>query len=242
MQNKVITAALNACAKIGYSGYGDVNKLVNEGMYQAYRCSNMPDGVEYCGLIVVKDGVALDDTRVRQIALINSTYAMYTRYTNDSTDSSAWSEWKKILTAEDISKSTAITTAGTYALDAIQNNASVSGTLANRTKKLEDTIGKVYSNTATVSGKGEWSTGCSLTIPAGIYIITRRGTNTSGSGVSIGRNYTVGSYVTTPTDASTAVYTEIQDYSSTSKTINVYYCAGTGTNNINLEIEAVRIK
>lgn len=136
VQNKVVTAALDECAKIGYSGYGDVNNLVNEGMYQAYRCSNMPDGVEYCGLIVVKDGITLNDTRVRQIALINSTYAMYTRYTNDSTDSSAWSEWKKMLTAEDISKSTAITTAGTYALDAVQNNASVSGTLANKIKNL----------------------------------------------------------------------------------------------------------
>lgn len=132
VQNKVVAAALDECAKTGCIGYDDVNKLVNEGMYQAYRCSNMPDGVEYCGVIVVKDGVSLNDTRVRQIALINSTYAMYTRYTNDSTNSSAWSEWKKMLTAEDISQITAITTAGTYALDAVQNNANVSGTLANK--------------------------------------------------------------------------------------------------------------
>lgn len=243
VQNKVVKAALDECAKIGGIGYSDVNNLVNEGMYIAYRCSNMPGNLEYCGVIVAKAGTTLNDTQIRQIAFNSNGYDIYTRYTSDYTDGDhAWSEWKKMLTAEDISQSTAITTAGKYALDAVQNNASVSGTLANRTKKLEDTIGKVYSNTATVSGKGEWSTGCSVTIPAGTYIITRKGVNTSGSGVSIGCGYNALSFVTTPTDASTGIYTEIKEFTSAPNTINVYYCAGTGTNNIKLEIKAVRIK
>ena len=236
VQNKAVAAALNG--KMSFITRGnpiDLDLLQEAGIYLLDSVGNRNQPSSCNGGLLLVDG----RSQVTQyfLPIYNGDYRIYTRYKYHGTE---WTDWE--ILGLSTSQSTAITTAGTYALDAVQNNASVSGTLANRTKKLEDTIGKVYSNTATVSGKGEWSTGCSVTIPAGTYIIIRKGVNTSGSGVSIGCGYNALSFVTTPTDASTGIYTEIKEFPSASNTINVYYCAGTGTNNIKLEIKAVRIK
>ena len=236
VQNKVITAALDGKMPV-YSYNGgtfDADDLTSPAIHLINSGgTNLPASCS--GGVLLVDGSS--QTTQYFFPLYNGDNRIHTRYKYHGTE---WTDWE--ILGLSTSQSTAITTAGKYALDAVQNNASVSGTLANRTKKLEDTIGKVYSNTATVSGKGEWSTGCSVTIPAGTYIIIRKGVNTSGSGVSIGCGYNALSFVTTPTDASTGIYTEIKEFTSASNTINVYYCAGTGTNNIKLEIKAVRIK
>lgn len=236
VQNKVITAALDGKMPV-YSHNGgtfDADDFISPAIHLINSGgTNLPASCS--GGVLLVDGSP--QTTQYFFPLYNGDNRIHTRYKYHGTE---WMDWE--ILGLSTSQSTAITTAGTYALDAVQNNASVSGTLANRTKKLEDTIGKVYSNTATVSGKGGWSTGCSVTIPAGTYIIIRKGVNTSGSGVSIGCGYNALSFVTTPTDASTGIYTEIKEFTSASNTINVYYCAGTGTNNIKLEIKAVRIK
>lgn len=236
VQNKMVAAALNGKMPV-YSYNGgtfDADDLTSPAIHLINSGgTNLPASCS--GGVLLVDGSS--QTTQYFFPLYNGDNRIHTRYKYHGTE---WTDWE--ILGLSTTQSTAITTAGKYALDAVQNNASVSGTLANRTKKLEDTIGKVYSNTATVSGKGEWSTGCSVTIPAGTYIITRKGVNTSGSGVSIGCGYSALSFVTTPTDASTGIYTEIKEFPSASNTINVYYCAGTGTNNIKLEIKAVRIK
>lgn len=240
VQNKVVKAALDGCAKIGGIGYDDVNKLVNEGMYIAFRCSNMPAGLEYCGVIVARAGTNLNDAKIRQIAFGDSSYEIYTRYTTDPADDHAWSAWKKMLTANDISRSTAVTTAGTYALDAVENNASVSGTLANRIKAVEDTVGKVYTMSQNnISGSGTWKTSKSLSLPAGTYVVTRKGASTKGYGMHCGIGYDTGSF-STSTGYDAAIYTEIITLPST-QSINMVYLAEADAI-INLELKAVRIK
>ena len=123
---------------------------------------------------MAKAGTTLNDTKIRQIAFNSNGYDIYTRYTSDYTDGDhAWSEWKKMLTAEDISKSTAITTAGTYALDAVQNNASVSGTLANKINPLTSAIilatgfnkesGQLFKINRTVTLNGRYSSTTNFT-------------------------------------------------------------------------------
>lgn len=62
---------------------------------------------------------------------------VYTRYKFQYHQTTAtWTSWK--ILGLSTSQSTAITEAGTYALDAVQNNASVSGTLANMIKNLSE--------------------------------------------------------------------------------------------------------
>lgn len=238
VQNKVVTAALNERATSAIVTSGDFNNITTPGVYAVYGCSNSPlgGGGNY-GVIVLHSTTG--DSYVEQIAVRQGTYDIYIRYLVGGT---SWGEWKKMLTVKDISQSTSITTAGTYALDAVQNNASVSGTLANRTKTLEDTIGKIYTKAETVYGSGSWKTsGISLTVPAGVYVITRRGVNINGGGISLGRDYTAGSFITTPADSSTGVYTEIKNCSSSSNTIDIKYCSALNSTN-KLELEAVRIK
>lgn len=140
VQNKVVAAALDGCVnKQNYYEYKDLDDLREVGFYSVYRCDNVPDNLSTLGLIVLNS----DNGTYRQIAFISNDYAIYTRHYNSN---SKWSEWKKMLTAEDISQSTAITTAGTYALDAIQNNESVIGTLANKIKNLSANCPQFISN------------------------------------------------------------------------------------------------
>ena len=240
VQNKVITAALNGKMPVTrlVSTTVDFDDLDETGIYLicCTKCNNAPTDNEYGMLIVMGQEV----TGEEQQYFFPNHYGdgmVHTRYKYHGV---SWVDWE--ILGLSTSQSTAITTAGTYALDAVQNNASISGTLANRTKTLEDTIGKIYTKAETVYGSGSWKTsGISLTVPAGVYVITRRGVNINGGGISLGRDYTAGSFITTPADSSTGVYTEIKNCSSSSNTIDIKYCSALNSTN-KLELEAVRIK
>ena len=237
VQNKVITAALNACAKITTVTNGNFNNITTPGFYAmetpSANCpidSRVP--ISY-GLIVLK----ADEDRIEQIASRESSNMIYVRYLEGST----WSTWTKLLTTDKISQSTSITTAGTYALDAVENNASVSGTLANRTKTLEDTIGKIYNGEQTgVTGDGTWKILTLVSsIPAGTYLITRKVSDKNGHGAICGKSYNTGEFVSAE-GTNTAIYTEIVTYPSATH-INIYYL-GNAAGSLNLEVKAVRLK
>lgn len=235
VQNKVVAAALNGKMPV-YSYNGgtfDADDLTSPAIHLINSGgTNLPASCS--GGVLLVDGSS--QTTQYFFPLYNGDNRIHTRYKYHGTE---WTDWE--ILGLSTSQSTAITTAGKYALDAVQNNASVSGTLANRIKAVEDTVGKVYSKTETVYGSGAWKMSGSLTVPAGTYIITRKGTNINGTGVSLGCGYNALSFVTTPADASTGIYTDIVTYTDRSNSIYIYYCAALNST-INLEIKAVRIK
>ncbi len=235
VQNKVVKAALDGKMPV-YSYNGgtfDADDLTSPAIHLINSGgTNLPASCS--GGVLLVDGSS--QTTQYFFPLYNGDNRIHTRYKYHNTE---WTDWE--ILGLSTSQSTAITTAGKYALDAVQNNASVSGTLANRIKAVEDTVGKVYSKTETVYGSGAWKMSGSLTVPAGTYIITRKGTNINGTGVSLGCGYNALSFVTTPADASTGIYTDIVTYTDRSNSIYIYYCAALNST-INLEIKAVRIK
>lgn len=235
VQNKMVAAALNGKMPV-YSYNGgtfDADDLTSPAIHLINSGgTNLPASCS--GGVLLVDGSS--QTTQYFFPLYNGDNRIHTRYKYHGTE---WTDWE--ILGLSTSQSTAITTAGKYALDAIQNNASVSGTLANRIKAVEDTVGKVYSKTETVYGSGAWKMSGGLTVPAGTYIITRKGTNINGAGVSLGCGYNALSFVTTPADASTGIYTDIVTYTDSSNSIYIYYCAALNST-INLEIKAVRIK
>ena len=235
VQNKVITAALDGKMPV-YSYNGgtfDADDLTSPAIHLIDGGgTNLPASCSG-GVLLVAGG---PQPTQYFFPLYNGDDRIHMRYLYHGTE---WTNWT--ILGLRTTQSTAITTAGKYALDAVQNNASVSGTLANRIKAVEDTVGKVYSKTETVYGSGAWKMSGSLTVPAGTYIITRKGTNINGTGVSLGCGYNALSYVTTPADASTGIYTDIVTYTDRSNSIYIYYCAALNST-INLEIKAVRIK
>ena len=235
VQNKVVAAALDGKMPV-YSHNGgtfDADDLTSPAIHLINSGgTNLPASCS--GGVLLVDGSS--QTTQYFFPLYNGDNRIHTRYKYHGTK---WTDWE--ILGLSTSQSTAITTAGTYALDAVQNNASVRGTLANRIKAVEDTVGKVYSKTETVYGSGAWKMSGGLTVPAGTYIITRKGTNINGAGVSLGCGYNALSFVTTPADASTGIYTDIVTYTDSSNSIYIYYCAALNST-INLEIKAVRIK
>lgn len=235
VQNKVVAAALDGKMPV-YSYNGgtfDADDLTSPAIHLINSGgTNLPASCS--GGVLLVDGSS--QTTQYFFPLYNGDNRIHTRYKYHGTE---WTDWE--ILGLSTSQSTAITTAGTYALDAVQNNASVRGTLANRIKAVEDTVGKVYSKTETVYGSGAWKMSGGLTVPAGTYIITRKGTNINGAGVSLGCGYNALSFVTTPADASTGIYTDIVTYTDRSNSIYIYYCAALNST-INLEIKAVRIK
>lgn len=235
VQNKVVAAALDGKMPV-YSYNGgtfDADDLTSPAIhFISSGGTNLPASCS--GGVLLVDGSP--QTTQYFFPLYNGDNRIHTRYKYHGTE---WMDWE--ILGLSTSQSTAITTAGKYALDAVQNNASVSGTLANRIKAVEDTVGKVYSKTETVYGSGAWKMSGGLTVPAGTYIITRKGTNINGAGVSLGCGYNALSFVTTPADASTGIYTDIVTYTDSSNSIYIYYCAALNST-INLEIKAVRIK
>ena len=235
VQNKVVAAALDGKMPV-YSYNGgtfDADDLTSPAIHLINSGgTNLPASCS--GGVLLVDGSS--QTTQYFFPLYNGDNRIHTRYKYHGTK---WTDWE--ILGLSTSQSTAITTAGTYALDAVQNNASVKGTLANRIKAVEDTVGKVYSKTETVYGSGAWKMSGGLTVPAGTYIITRKGTNINGAGVSLGCGYNALSFVTTPADASTGIYTDIVTYTDRSNSIYIYYCAALNST-INLEIKAVRIK
>lgn len=235
VQNKVVAAALDGKMPV-YSHNGgtfDADDFILPAIhFISSGGTNLPASCS--GGMLLVDGSP--QTTQYFFPLYNGDNRIHTRYKYHGTE---WMDWE--ILGLSTSQSTAITTAGTYALDAVQNNASVRGTLANRIKAVEDTVGKVYSKTETVYGSGAWKMSGGLTVPAGTYIITRKGTNINGAGVSLGCGYNALSFVTTPADASTGIYTDIVTYTDSSNSIYIYYCAALNST-INLEIKAVRIK
>lgn len=236
VQNKVIYNVLSNYYKKGVLNDVDFNTVLEDGIYDTYvsysdTCNAPANTHHFYGILIVK---SYNSEYYMQLFFYDLENKFYVR-----TKSTEWTDWE--ILGLSTSQSTAITTAGTYALDAVQNNASVRGTLANRIKAVEDTVGKVYSKTETVYGSGAWKMSGGLTVPAGTYIITRKGTNINGAGVSLGCGYNALSFVTTPADASTGIYTDIVTYTDSSNSIYIYYCAALNST-INLEIKAVRIK
>jgi hypothetical protein len=74
----------------------------------------------------------------------SQTYSQDTAYVG--TDGCIYSNNKKTITTGEISRSSAITTQGAYALDAVQANASIEGTLANQLSQINSNLGTVKSN------------------------------------------------------------------------------------------------
>ena len=240
VQNKVITAALGGKMPVTRLVVTtlDFNDLVETGIYLIHStvCDNAPNAYGYGMLIVIGREV----TGEEQQYFFPNNYGDSMVYTRYNYRGNSWVSWN--ILGLSTSQSTAITTAGTYALDAIQNNASVSGTLANRTKKLEDTIGKTYTGTKTgVTGAGgEWKILTLVSsIPAGTYLVTRKVSDKNGHGVYCGKSGNAGDFVSA-NGSCTAIYTEIATYSSAAN-ISIYYM-GDVAGSLNFEVKAVRLK
>ena len=140
VQNKAIAAELANYAKTTLVSGGDFNDIITPGFYTMKSASaNKPASGSYYGLIVLKSD---SGNYVEQIAFKKSSHELYVRYLSGST----WSDWKKVLTEKNISQSTAVTATGTYALDAVEKNASVEGTLANQIDKLNTNFTPFFSD------------------------------------------------------------------------------------------------
>lgn len=141
VQNKAIAAELTNYAKTTFVSSGDFNDIVTPGFYtMKYAIANNPVSSEkYYGLVVLKSD---SGNYVEQIAFKESSNKLYVRHLSGST----WSDWKKVLTEENISQSNAVTATGTYALDAVEKNASVEGTLANQIAELNTNFTPFFSD------------------------------------------------------------------------------------------------
>ena len=126
VQNKVITAALDGKMPV-YSYNGgtfDANDLTSPAIHLINSGgTNLPASCS--GGVLLVDGSS--QTTQYFFPLYNGDNRIHTRYKYHGTK---WTDWE--ILGLSTSQSTAITTAGKYALDAVQNNASVSGTLANK--------------------------------------------------------------------------------------------------------------
>ena len=174
VQNKAIAAELANYAKTTLVSSGDFNDIVTPGFYTMKSASaNKPASGSYYGLVVLKSD---SGNYVEQIAFKESSHELYVRYLSGST----WSDWKKVLTEKNISQSTAVTATGTYALDAVEKNASVEGTLANQIDKLNTKIKYKYGllsgtvNTQTIVGYPDGFSADNCVV-AGIIVVNDNG-------------------------------------------------------------------
>ena len=130
VQNKVVAAALNGKMPV-YSYNGgtfDADDLTSPAIHLINSGgTNLPASCSG-GVLLVAGG---PQPTQYFFPLYNGDNRIHTRYKYHGTE---WTDWE--ILGLSTSQSTAITTAGTYALDAVQNNASVSGTLANKIKNL----------------------------------------------------------------------------------------------------------
>ena len=126
VQNKVVAAALNGKMPV-YSHNGgtfDADDFILPAIHLINSGgTNLPASCS--GGVLLVDGSS--QTTQYFFPLYNGDNRIHTRYKYHGTE---WTDWE--ILGLSTSQSTAITTAGTYALDAVQNNASVSGTLANK--------------------------------------------------------------------------------------------------------------
>lgn len=148
VQNKVVAAALDGKMPV-YSYNGgtfDADDLTSPAIHLINSGgTNLPASCS--GGVLLVDGSS--QTTQYFFPLYNGDNRIHTRYKYHGTE---WTDWE--ILGLSTSQSTAITTAGIYALDAVQNNASVSGTLANkisnatviskRTLALASFFGSVY--------------------------------------------------------------------------------------------------
>lgn len=232
VQNKVITAALDGKMPV-YSYNGgtfDADDLTSPAIHLINSGgTNLPASCS--GGVLLVDGSS--QTTQYFFPLYNGDNRIHTRYKYHGTE---WTDWE--ILGLSTSQSTAITTAGKYALDAVQNNASVSGTLANKISN----IGTVISDSETnVSGTGGWTTGCTITLPpGGTYLVMRKAVDKNGNGIICGEHYSTGKY-SDATGTSKAIYTNIVTVGQNTQQLAVYYF-GNENAKIDLSIEAVRIK
>ena len=140
-----------------------------------------------------------------------------------------------------LSDSAAVTEKGVYALDAVEKNAAVNGTLANKVDALNSSlgnIGKSYHYETTVSATGSWAVVKSVSLPPGIYMIERKATNKDGKGVICGSSYDTGQYISA-LNTDTAIYTDIFSVQSQSD-IGIFYLSEKDSN-VDLSVTAVRL-
>lgn len=140
-----------------------------------------------------------------------------------------------------LSDSAAVTEKGVYALDAVEKNAAVNGTLANKVDALNsslENIGKIYHYDISVLATGSWAVRKTVSLPPGTYLIERKATNEDGKGVICGSSYDVGQY-TSALNTDTAIYTEILSIQSQSD-IGIFYLSENDSN-VGLSVTAVRL-
>lgn len=159
VQNKVVAAALDGKMPV-YSYNGgtfDADDLTSPAIHLINSGgTNLPASCS--GGVLLVDGSS--QTTQYFFPLYNGDNRIHTRYKYHGTK---WTDWE--ILGLSTSQSTAITTAGTYALDAVQNNASVSGTLANKINPVTSALilatgfnkesGQLFkiNNTVTLNGR-----------------------------------------------------------------------------------------
>lgn len=167
VQNKVVAAALNGKMPV-YSYNGgtfDADDLTSPAIHLINSGgTNLPASCS--GGVLLVDGSS--QTTQYFFPLYNGDNRIHTRYKYHGTE---WTDWE--ILGLSTSQSTAITTAGTYALDAVQNNASVSGTLANKISPLTSSIilaagfnkesGQLFKINRTVTLNGRYSSTTNFT-------------------------------------------------------------------------------
>lgn len=167
VQNKVITAALDGKMPV-YSYNGgtfDADDLTSPAIHLINSGgTNLPASCS--GGVLLVDGSS--QTTQYFFPLYNGDNRIHTRYKYHGTE---WTNWT--ILGLRTTQSTAITTAGKYALDAVQNNASVSGTLANKISPLTSAIilaagfnkesGQLFKINRTVTLNGRYSSTTNFT-------------------------------------------------------------------------------
>ena len=167
VQNKVVAAALNEKMPV-YSYNGgtfDADDLTSPAIHLINSGgTNLPASCS--GGVLLVDGSAQPTQYF--FPLYNGDNRIHTRYKYHGTK---WTDWE--ILGLSTSQSTVITTAGKYALDAVQNNASVSGTLANKISPLTSAIilaagfnkesGQLFKINRTVTLNGRYSSTTNFT-------------------------------------------------------------------------------
>lgn len=167
VQNKVVAAALDGKMPV-YSYNGgtfDADDLTSPAIHLINSGgTNLPASCS--GGVLLVDGSS--QTTQYFFPLYNGDNRIHTRYKYHGTE---WTDWE--ILGLSTSQSTAITTAGKYALDAVQNNASVSGTLANKISPLTSAIilaagfnkesGQLFKINRTVTLNGRYSSTTNFT-------------------------------------------------------------------------------
>ena len=103
--------------------------------------------------------------------------------------------------------------------------------------KLNSKIGQIYTCDANfVNPNGQWTTGASLTLPAGVYIVIRRGYSMDNTkSITLGENWEAGKYAS---GYDAVEYTKILSSETEFTIVNFIY----GNTDIANGIIAVKLK